>query len=113
MPAELGKILKDNTVVLTGEITNTLPLDVDMNLVMINDADIMVTEAVTQHIAANGSSTINIPLKNMVEDGIESLSKAVLSFRVQGTDDTRPIKADDYLQASLHVRVPGGYHFTF
>ena len=113
MPAELGKILKDNTVVLTGEITNTLPLDVDMSLVMINDAGIMVTEAVTQHIAANGSSAINIPLKNMVEDGIENLSKAVLSFRVQGTDDTRPIKADDYLQASLRVRVPGGYHFTF
>ncbi len=113
MPAQLGKILKDNTVVLTGEITNTLPLDVDMNLVMINDAGIMVTEAVTQHIAANGSSAINIPLKNMVKDGIESLSKAVLSFRVQGTGDTRPIKADDYLQASLRVRVPGGYHFTF
>lgn len=113
MPAELGNILKDNTVVLAGEITNTLPLDVDMDLVMINDAGIMVTEAVTQHIAANGSSNINIPLKNMVEDGIESLSKAVLSFRVQGTDDTRPIKADDYLQATLRARVPGGYHFTF
>ena len=113
MPAELGNILKDNTVVLSGEITNTLPLDVDMDLVMINDAGIMVTEAVTQHIAANGSSNINIPLKNMVEDGIESLSKAVLSFRVQGTDDTRPIKADDYLQATLRARVPGGYHFTF
>ena len=113
MPAELGNILKDNTVVLSGEITNTLPLDVDMDLVMINDAGIMVTEAVTQHIAANGSSNINIPLKNMVEDGIESLSKAVISFRVQGTDDTRPIKADDYLQATLRARVPGGYHFTF
>lgn len=113
VPATLGKILKDNSVVLTGEITNTLPLEVELNLVMFNDLGISVTEPVTQRIAANGSCALDIPLQNMVGDAIVHLSRAVLSFRVLGTDDTRPIRADDYLQATIQARVPGGYHFTF
>jgi hypothetical protein len=113
MPAELGKILKDNKVTLAGTITNTLPLEVDFSVVMLNDAGIMVTEEVTQHLAAGGTSTINIPLVNKVEDGIVRLSKAVLSFQVKGTAQPRAIKADDYLQAKIHAEVPGGYHFNF
>ena len=113
VPETLGKILKDNTVVLAGELTNTLPLEVELHLVMLNDLGIEVTEPVTQRIAANGSCALDIPLKNLVGDAIVNLSKAVLSFRVLGTDDARPIRADDYLQASVYVRVPGGYHFTF
>ena len=113
MPSELGKILKDNTVIVAGEMTNSLPLEVDFSLVMLNDAGIMVTEEVTQRLAANGTTAIRIPLVNKVEDGIVNLSKAVLSFQVKGTATPRAVKADDVLQARLHAEIPGGYHVNF
>ena len=113
MPSELGKILKDNTVIVAGEMTNSLPLEVDFSLVMLNDAGIMVTEEVTQRLAANGTTAIRIPLVNKVEDGIVNLSKAVLSFQVKGTATPRAVKADDFLQARLHAEIPGGYHVIF
>ena len=113
MPSELGKILKDNTVIVAGEMTNSLPLEVDFSLVMLNDAGIMVTEEVTQRLAANGTTAIRIPLVNKVEDGIVNLSKAVLSFQVKGTATPRAVKADDFLQARLHAEIPGGYHVNF
>ena len=113
MPSELGKILKDNTVIVAGEMTNSLPLEVDFSLVMLNDAGIMVTEEVTQRLAASGTTAIRIPLVNKVEDGIVNLSKAVLSFQVKGTATPRAVKADDFLQARLHAEIPGGYHVNF
>jgi len=48
-----------------------------------------------------------------VEEGIVNLSKAVLTFQVKGVVDARPVKADDYLQTSLHAEIPGGYHVNF
>lgn len=113
MPSELGKVLRDNTVILAGEMTNTLPLEVDFSLVMLNDAGIMVTEQVTQHLKANATTAIRIPLVNKVEEGIVNLSKAVLTFQVKGVDDARAVKADDYLKTSLHAEIPGGYHVNF
>ena len=44
---------------------------------------------------------------------VERLSKAFLTFRVSGTEDNRPVRSDDYLQAALRLRIPGGYHFNF
>ena len=113
LPADLGSILKDNTVVLAGEMANTLPLEVDLSVVMIDDAGVRLTEEVTQHIAAGATTSLSVPLKNRAGDGIERLSKAVLTFRISGVADPRPLRSDDYLQASLRAQLPGGYHFSF
>lgn len=113
LPEGMGQLLYDNSLILTGQMTNTLPLDVDFTIVMINDAGKELTEPVTQHLNAQGKSDIEIPLKKTAGDDIVQASGAILTFHVSGIRNTRPINADDYLQADLRLRIPGGYHLSF
>jgi hypothetical protein len=112
LPETLGKLMKDNDPVLTGELVNSLPLDIDMTLIIVNDAGISLIEPATQHISAKSTVPINIPLVNLVEDGIVWLNRAILTFQVTGTQEAQVLNANDYMEADLRLRMPGGYHFT-
>ena len=113
LPQGLGELLRDNTLILAGKMTNTLPLQIDLTVDIINESGISLIEPVTQRIKAEGKSTLNVPLKNLVQDGIVYASHAILTFQISGSAKPRVLKADDYVQTELHLQMPGGYHFSF
>lgn len=113
LPEGMGTLLRDNTLIVTGQMTNTLPLQVDFDIVLIDPAGKALTEPVTQHIDAGGTSAIEIPLKKTAGDDIDRATGAILTFQVTGIRNTRAIKVDDYIEADLKLRIPGGYHLSF
>lgn len=113
LPQGLGDLLRDNNVIFTGQMSNTLPLNLDFSIFLTDSAGKALTEPVTQHIAADGTSPIEIPLKKTAGDDIDQATHAVLTFQVSGVRAARAIRADDFIQADLQLRMPGGYHLSF
>ena len=112
LPDTFGKLLRDNKLTLLGEMTNTLPLQLDFGMVMTDDAFNPLLEPVTETVAGGGTSSLSIPLSALPGANTGNLTRALVTFKVSGTQDNRTVKADDYVQAKLRVKVPGGYHLS-
>ena len=113
LPAGLDSLLRENRLTLCGNITNTLPLRLDLDLEAFSQNGTKLFEPVSETIAASGTSSVSLPLVLLQGAQIDSLSKACLTFRVSGTPDGRPVLATDYVSADLKLKIPGGYHTTF
>ena len=113
LPAGFGRLLEDNSLTLLGDITNTLPLKLGLDLVMTDEAGNVLLEPVSETIAAGSTGSISVPMARTGDSRAGSPSKALLTFKVSGTQDNRPVRADDYIQADLRLRIPGGYHLNF
>lgn len=109
----LARVIRENEVQLTGELTNTLPVQIDMTLVLADDAGNAVADPIQQRIGAEGTSAISIPVRKRSGDAINRLSQAFLTLQVSGITQSRPIRATDYVQAKLDIQLPEGYRITF
>lgn len=113
LPADLSSLLQDNSLTLLGEITNTLPLQLGLDLLMTDEAGNVLLEPVCETISGGGTGSISVPMARLSGSQPGTLSKALLTFKLSGTQDNRPVRADDYVQAVLRLRIPGGYHLNF
>ena len=109
----LARLIRENAVQLTGTLTNTLPIQIDMNLVLADDTGKTVADPITQKISAESTSDISLPIKKRSGDAINGLSQAFLTFQVSGITQSRPIRANDFVQAQLGIRLPEGYRITY
>lgn len=112
-PLILDSLLRGNNLLLLGEITNTIPLQLGLELTAVSSDGKPLIETVGETIAADGSSSLSVPLTLLQNAQADSLSKAFLTFRISGTQDSRPVRATDYVTADLKVRIPGGFHTSF
>ena len=113
VPDTLGYLMRHNTFVLRGELTNSLPLQLDFGVEMTDSLGVVLTAPVERTLAPEATSTFSIPLTNVAGDRIIDLRQARLTFRVSGTDNNRAVRADDHVQANLQLQIPGGYHHSF
>ena len=105
VPANVGVGLKEKAVELLGEMVNTLPLDVEMTVKMIDDSGAAHTQEVTQSFPAGSTTQINQTIKATANP--ESITKLVVIRRAKGTAQSRLINASDKLQATLSIKIPG------
>lgn len=108
----LASLISENEIQLAGELTNTLPVQVDMNLVLADETGKAVAEPIIQRIGAESTSVISLPVKKKGET-INRLSQAFLTLQVNGITQSRPLRANDYIQTNLGILLPEGYHMTF
>lgn len=111
LPPTIGKFLKNNRLKLVGDLTNTSPLQLDLDFVLADEAGNPICPAVTQTIAANGTTDVELAF-NPVE-GAERISKALLHLKAAPAQTGEAINGNDYVQANLHFQIPGGFHFSF
>jgi hypothetical protein len=111
LPPTIGKFLKNNRLKLLGDITNTSPLQVDLDIVLADEAGNPICPTATQTIAAGG--TTDIELDFSPAEGAERIAKALLKLKAAPAQTGEPINANDYVQANLHFQIPGGFHFSF
>ena len=111
LPPAIGKFLKNNRLKLLGDITNTSPLQVDLDFVLADEAGNPICPAATQTIAAGG--TTGIELDFSPAEGAERITKALMKLKAAPVQTGLPINANDYVQANLHFQIPGGFHFSF
>lgn len=122
LPEIMGELLEKNSVQLSGSITSSLPLCLELEIVMLDkDGGVipMEKEAV-QAISSCGSdgseSTTPIELTLDVKDGVSTsgLDALMLTFKVTAPNFTGiPVGEDDFVQAVLKLALPEGITLDF
>ena len=106
VPAKVGAALKAQPLGLQGEVVNTLPLDVDMTLTLMDDTGRALSRPMTQTFAAESTTAIRQEIVAATA-ATDNLSKAVVVYRIRNPKSSRPIRASDKLQATLNIIIPG------
>ena len=117
LPDILREILAKNSVQLSGEVTSTLPVQLDLTVDLLdkNGKVIVLTEKATQKIASckpDGSANVSpLNLTLDVKDGASaaSVDALKLTFVMSSPDASgNPLTKDDYVQAKLRLTLPEG-----
>ena len=103
-PAQLKTALKKGPAQLSGQVSNGLPMPVTMTVKMIDDVGMAVTAETTLEIPASSTAPIDMTVRNTAGEGIDNMTSALVTFKVAGTDNARPLKSTDALQAELKVK---------
>ena len=111
------KIIKDNKIQLGGEVTNKLPLQLDLEINMLdnNDKIIQLAKPAVQTLAAcapDGSANV-IPLDLMLEVSKETdlsdLKGLMFTFKVtSGNVAGIPVTDECFVQAKVSAKLPEG-----
>ena len=113
----LSQMLEKNSVQLAGSITSSLPVQLEMNIDLLDEeyAPIAMKVPAKQTISAgnsDGSAAVSpLDLTLSLADGASAsgLSGIKLTFRVTAPNSTgRPVGENDFVQADLKVAVPEG-----
>lgn len=117
LPDILREILAKNSVQLSGEVTSTLPVQLDLTVDLLdkNGKVIVLTEKATQKIVSckpDGSANVSpLNLTLDVKDGASaaSVDALKLTFVMSSPDASGiPLMKDDYVQAKLRLTLPEG-----
>ena len=113
----MTQMLEKNSVQLAGSITSSLPVQLELNAVLLDeDLDpIAMKVPATQTISAGNSdgtaavSELNLTLSLAENASANGLSGVKLTFTVTAPNSTgRPIGENDFVQADLKIAVPEG-----
>ena len=104
--SRVGQALKEKAVVLGGSVTNTLPMDVEMTVVLTDDTGRTLTREVQQVIAAESTVDLNLTL-NATTSTTDALSQAHVTYQIHGVKNSRAFKPGNSLQADLTITIPG------
>ena len=111
---DITKFIADNSLALTGTITSTLPMGLDMTIGLLNTRDggntvnaIPLKEPVSISVKADGESDFNCKVNIADNAKIDNLYGFVLNIEVSANGQT--LRSSDYVQAKLAVSLPNGY----
>ncbi|MGM9785744.1 MAG: DUF4621 domain-containing protein [Candidatus Cryptobacteroides sp.] len=112
----IAKVLKDNTIQIGGEITNSLPLQLELNLELLDENDKVVkletpAKQVIAPCKSNGNASVSqLDLKLETAASVKNtISSIKLSFKVtSGNVSGIAVTEDMFVQANLKLLLPDG-----
>lgn len=119
--ADIGKLLRKNSLKIGGEITNTLPLQLLLSIELLDSGKNVIPmdepcQQVLKACASDGSASVTqvdlVLHKNDIE-AMENLSALKLKYEVTSPVSGVSVKEDSYLQAVLTIALPEGYTIDF
>lgn len=122
LPEIMKQIMGRNAVQLTGNVTNSLPVQLDLKIDMldVNGKVIPMKEAVSQKIAAckedgtPSSSPLALTLNVLNRSHASEMDALKLSFVISSPGyEGLAIMEEDYVQAELQLTVPEGFTIDF
>jgi hypothetical protein len=106
VPSGVGAALTDRSAELQGEMVNSMPLDVELIVTLVDGSGNAITQPVSQTFSAGSTTQINQTIKAPGE-AAASIAKAIVVTRVHGTGQSRSLTRNDKLQATLNIHIPG------
>lgn len=106
VPSGVGAALTDRSAELKGEMVNSMPLDVELIVTLVDASGNAVTQPVSQTFPAGSTTQVSQTIKAPGE-AAASIAKAVVATRVHGTGQSRALTRNDKLQATLNIHIPG------
>lgn len=113
LPDSLAMQLTSQNMQLFGEITNTLPMQIELDCNLADDYGRPVFEPISAVIKAKGNTPFELPLETLIGRRPEELKEAILNFKFTVPEGGQTVYASDYVQARLQVRLPDGFHTSF
>ena len=112
LPTTVGQILRDNAVMLSGEMIHTLPLNLIFGFVMTdNDGNPMTSPATTPEITTGKRTVFELSQKATSRSAAEKISKAIMTFTLTASDSGAALNANQTIQLdNLAIALPEGYH---
>ena len=119
--ADIGKLLRKNSLKIGGEITNTLPLQLLLSIELLDSEKNVIPmdepcQQVLKACASDGSASVtqvDLVLHKNDIDAMENLSALKLKYEVTSPVSGISVKEDSYLQAVLTIALPEGYTIDF
>lgn len=119
--ADIGKLLRKNSLKIGGEITNTLPLQLLLSIELLDSGKNVIPmdepcQQVLKACASDGSASVtqvDLVLHKNDIDAMENLSALKLKYEVTSPVSGISVKEDSYLQAVLTIALPEGYTIDF
>ena len=119
--ADIGKLLRKNSLKIGGEITNTLPLQLLLSIELLDSGKNVIPmdepcQQVLKACASDGSASVtqvDLVLHKNDIDAMENLSALKLKYEVTSPVSGISVKKDSYLQAVLTIALPEGYTIDF
>ena len=119
--ADIGKLLRKNSLKIGGEITNTLPLQLLLSIELLDSGKNVIPmdepcQQVLKACASDGSASVtqvDLVLHKNDIDAMENLSALKLKYEVTSPVSGVSVKEDSYLQAVLTIALPEGYTIDF
>ena len=112
LPTTVGQILRDNAVMLSGEMIHTLPLNLIFGFVMTdNNGNPITSPAVTPAITTGKRTAFELSQKASSPSAAEKISMAILTFTLTASDAGAALNANQTIQLdNLAIALPEGYH---
>ena len=111
--------LKTGALEIVAKITNSIPLDLELELQLMDDHFNILGTSSPQTILAGApdGSGVDSNIKIRLDEGLENindLNKVVLVFKATSNETVAgtPIKPSNFIKASLKARVLGGINIT-
>ena len=119
--ADIGKLLRKNSLKIGGEITNTLPLQLLLSIELLDSEKNVIPmdepcQQVLKACASDGSASVtqvDLVLHKNDIDAMENLSALNLKYEVTSPVSGISVKKDSYFQAVLTIALPEGYTIDF
>lgn len=121
LSADIGKLLRKNSLKIGGEITNTLPLQLLLSIELLDSEKNVIPmdepcQQVLKACASDGSASVtqvDLVLNKNDIDAMENLSALKLKYEVTSPVSGISVKENSYLQAVLTIALPEGYTIDF
>lgn len=121
---DIGKIVKENSVRLEGSVTNTLPLQLNLKIDLLdgdgnviplaNAKDAVLAISTCSSDGSASVSPIGLTLKGAKNADMASLRSILLTYVVTSPNVADiPVREDSYLQAELKLALPEGITMDF
>ena len=105
LPQNASAALKGGSLTMSGKITNKFPMALTAAIVVVDAAGNAVTDEVSQSFPAEQESDIQVSFKPKSGSSLENAKTAVIKYTLKGIDGSRPLKATDYIQATLSAKI--------
>ncbi len=113
--SEVSDLLRDNTLSLYGEFTNSLPLDLHLVLVCLdyagNELPVRSNEIIIPSSDSNGKESKSSFTARMEGNTDENISAIELRFTASGNETVQglPVNEKDFIIVKLGARMEGGF----
>lgn len=105
LPQSVPAALKGGSLALEGKMVNGFPVSLTAALVVVDGAGNAVTDEVSQSFPSERESDVKVTFKSKAGASLENAKAVVIKYKVKGVDGSRPIKATDYIQATLNATI--------
>jgi hypothetical protein len=105
LPAGMRSSLENGQLEVAGMVSNFFPATLSITVTAVNEKGEMLAETVPITVPAETETDVRMTFRPLSADPLTAAAAFVVSYRLRGVDNSRGIRASDYIRAALEARI--------